>query len=408
MKEKPQYNVLENLLYLGRICAKVCKGLLVCLLVQGLCQLAVSLVQLFLAPVVLQKVEVSAPLGEMLATTGLFTLALMLGSVACLWLEEVLPIYSGRLFNHFFVGSIVKSVTTSYSNTLDTHFLQMNEKAFSDLAGNSDQTPPVALIRESGRILTAALGFGLYLVMLTGLQPMLVLITVLTSVASFVISYRVGRWDHAHRDQLQKLSNEAMYPVNIVRNNSMPKDIRIFHMQSWLLEVHDKAQRLMMGLYEKREAHQMLANTADVLLTLARNAVSYGYLLHLVLREGLPASQFLLYFSAITGWITTILESVLQICRQSHALCHVRRQLEWPEPFRFEGGEAIPKPMDNRYELRLENISLRYAGSDRDIFHDLNLTIRPGEKLAIVGLNGAGKTTLVKLLCGLLDHLHFA
>ena len=33
----------------------------------------------------------------------------------------------------------------------------------------------------------------------------------------------------------------------------------------------------------------------------------------------------------------------------------------------------------------------------------MNLTVRPGEKLAIVGLNGAGKTTLVKLLCGLLD-----
>ena len=41
--------------------------------------------------------------------------------------------------------------------------------------------------------------------------------------------------------------------------------------------------------------------------------------------------------------------------------------------------------------------------AEKDTIHNLNLTVRPGEKLAIVGLNGAGKTTLVKLLCGLLD-----
>ena len=48
-------------------------------------------------------------------------------------------------------------------------------------------------------------------------------------------------------------------------------------------------------------------------------------------------------------------------------------------------------------------MSYRYPEAEADTIHDLSLTIRPGEKLAIVGLNGAGKTTLVKLLCGLLD-----
>ena len=51
----------------------------------------------------------------------------------------------------------------------------------------------------------------------------------------------------------------------------------------------------------------------------------------------------------------------------------------------------------------MENVSYRYPGADRDTISHMNLTIHPGEKLAIVGLNGAGKTTLVKLLCGFLD-----
>lgn len=40
---------------------------------------------------------------------------------------------------------------------------------------------------------------------------------------------------------------------------------------------------------------------------------------------------------------------------------------------------------------------------DKDTLSHINLTVHPGEKLAIVGLNGAGKTTLVKLVCGFLD-----
>ena len=87
--------------------------------------------------------------------------------------------------------------------------------------------------------------------------------------------------------------------------------------------------------------------------------------------------------------------------KESLDLSRVREFLDYPEPFRFESGEDIPNAAG--YELKLENVSFRYPGADTETIHNLSLTIRPGERLAIVGLNGAGKTTLVKLLCGLLD-----
>ncbi len=51
--------------------------------------------------------------------------------------------------------------------------------------------------------------------------------------------------------------------------------------------------------------------------------------------------------------------------------------------------------------IRLENVSFIYPGGDRPALTNLDLTIRPGERVALVGENGAGKTTLIKLLLGL-------
>ena len=87
--------------------------------------------------------------------------------------------------------------------------------------------------------------------------------------------------------------------------------------------------------------------------------------------------------------------------KESLDISRLREFLDYPEPFKFENGEDITAA--ESYELKLENVSFRYPGAETDTIRGMNLTVRPGEKLAIVGLNGAGKTTVVKLLCGLLD-----
>ncbi|HWI61803.1 MAG TPA: ABC transporter ATP-binding protein [Symbiobacteriaceae bacterium] len=51
--------------------------------------------------------------------------------------------------------------------------------------------------------------------------------------------------------------------------------------------------------------------------------------------------------------------------------------------------------------IRFEHVSYTYPGSTKPVLHDLSLTIKPGESVALVGVNGAGKSTLVKLMLGL-------
>lgn len=54
-------------------------------------------------------------------------------------------------------------------------------------------------------------------------------------------------------------------------------------------------------------------------------------------------------------------------------------------------------------EIVFENVSFAYPNTDRIVLRNFSFTIKPGEKIALVGLNGAGKTTFVKLLCRFYD-----
>lgn len=52
-------------------------------------------------------------------------------------------------------------------------------------------------------------------------------------------------------------------------------------------------------------------------------------------------------------------------------------------------------------EIRFKDVSFSYPGSNVNVLKNISVTIRPGEKVAIVGENGSGKSTFVNLLCGM-------
>jgi len=68
-----------------------------------------------------------------------------------------------------------------------------------------------------------------------------------------------------------------------------------------------------------------------------------------------------------------------------------------------DGGRGVDAAGRPRSEIRFENVSFAYPGSDVPVLRGLDLRIAAGKSLAVVGLNGAGKTTLVKLLARLYE-----
>ncbi|MBV9605954.1 MAG: ABC transporter ATP-binding protein [Solirubrobacterales bacterium] len=89
------------------------------------------------------------------------------------------------------------------------------------------------------------------------------------------------------------------------------------------------------------------------------------------------------------GWITNLAQ---------RALASAGRSFAW-----LEGIEALPEPARprrlpaGRLDVRFERVSFAYGG-EADVLHDLDLTIEPGEIVAVCGPTGAGKTSLLNLL----------
>lgn len=74
-------------------------------------------------------------------------------------------------------------------------------------------------------------------------------------------------------------------------------------------------------------------------------------------------------------------------------------------PFHLPVTRPAPAASEAAEAVKFENIQLRYRsvkGEARTIFDGLNLTVRQGERMALIGSNGAGKSTLMKLMVGLL------
>ena len=69
----------------------------------------------------------------------------------------------------------------------------------------------------------------------------------------------------------------------------------------------------------------------------------------------------------------------------------------------YQGDLAVEKRSDKQFEIMFRNVSFAYAGTDTCALKEINLEIKVGERLAVVGENGSGKTTFIKLLCRLYD-----
>lgn len=401
---RPRYNMWQNTGYMLALSWKIQKQIPCFCLLLAAAHTAGSAAQLLAVPMILSQVETAASLTSLLKTILGFTAVLILTAAAQSYINFN-AMYKKIPVRIYLADQIhYKFCTTSYPNTEDAAALHRLEQA--QRATKSNDASTEAVWDTLTDLLKNLAGFLLYLLVLASLPPILLLIAVSTSLVGYLANKRILEWEYRHREEKTPCEMKLHYLNNLSLERHLAKDIRIFHMRPWLDDLTAGALRLYRSFFARRERVFLWTDILDMAMTFLRNGVSYAFLIGLALAGGITASQFLLYFTAVggfTGWVGGILDGLATLHRQSLDISTLREFLELPEPFAFKEGLPLTAPADGRLELCLEHVGFRYPEAEKDTLHDVNLTIRPGEKLAVVGLNGAGKTTLIKLLCGFYD-----
>ena len=402
--KRKTYNIFQNCAFMIFRAWRDCKGVLWIALGIILCGVAANLLELFVVPAILEAVERDVSPGALAGMILWFTVGMALVRALRDYLD------TNAMFDRIQVRSTLcldlhmTFCRTSFPHIEDPDYLKRTEEAEKCVTDNNGGGEYIWTTLTE--LLTNVICFIVYLLLLAQVGPWVTALCIALSAAGYFAGEHIRAWRYRHREEEAALMHKADYVVYRSRDMKLAKDIRIFGIGPWLTELYEKYSRLMQDFYVKAYRQDMWADLLDVVLALLRNGAAYGLLIAMALEGKLTAAAFVLYFTAVSGftqWVTGIFSGLGELHQQSLDLSAMREFLEEPELFRFEDGKPLPVKEERLYTLELRDVSFRYPGADHDTLSHVNLTIHPGEKLALVGKNGAGKTTLIKLLCGLYD-----
>ena len=281
---------------------------------------------------------------------------------------------------------------------------------------------PHSVVRDGSMIwqqsLTAAGGLLLYGLILLRQSPLVPLLVLVPALLVFLLKRKAMRRDHELRPAADEAARKMRYVEERGWDLQAGKDIRMYDLGGWLLGILKRERKTGETNVRLWENGYFAANLCDAFLCFVRDAGAYLYFILQIVQGSLPVSDFVWYISVVASCqqaCSAFLENVELLGRLSFDYSRLRLFLESGEGDIFQGTGAGAERSGKKVGtdsasfsrgkeavgIELEHVSFTYPGSRVPTLKDLNLTIRPGEKIALVGLNGAGKSTLVKLLCGL-------
>lgn len=297
-----------------------------------------------------------------------------------------------------------KCMTMEYKYTEDPEIVNSVERMCT-IANGTDRGilgMTEKVIQLASNIITLCI-FTVILIKLNVLIPIIIF---LCSGIVFIFQNKAKMYEYNNLNKKNKLFRKVSYFYNTMFNIEYGKDIRNFNLQKLLGNKFTSASVKFIRCFINIRKKFIHLAVVDFLCMLLREIVIYAYLIYAVLKNQITIGNFYLYLMLINTsavLIKTVFENIAWIISENLVISEYRQFLALDDDIMNTSmNEGVANEMKH-IEIEFRNVSFKYPRTNLYILKDINLRIRDGEKIAIVGNNGAGKTTFVKLLCKMFE-----
>ncbi|GIE99647.1 ABC transporter ATP-binding protein [Paractinoplanes rishiriensis] len=199
-------------------------------------------------------------------------------------------------------------------------------------------------------------------------------------------------------DEFVPVQRQTRYWTQLITGPDAAKEIRLFGLGSWVAE-RRRSSYLSWGLPLRKRSWSVLrrqwpgiglaAGSAAVALAVPGLAATQGLITAQDVATCLVAA-WSIFAVGVVGQEAFDIEFGISAIRATDRLTH-----------RFQAQARAGAVSAGPGHIRFERVTFAYPGRPEPVLDGLDLDIRSGEVLAVVGVNGAGKTTFTKLLAGL-------
>lgn len=214
--------------------------------------------------------------------------------------------------------------------------------------------------------------------------------------------YELNQWQ-SYEGQMQR------YLALILIKRKYIKEMRFYQLYDYMQKKYDESVDVMTKQQMKLVNTYFFAGLGTSIFTYGAIAISLAMISADIFAGTAQIGAFVLVYNSVRN----MQNSLMNVFNGLDDVGNEGRYLEDYETvmnFEEEDVSDIPSEEDaaakarrdaQNVEITFDHVSFAYPGMDNEVIKDLSLTIKPGEKIAIVGENGSGKSTFVSLLTGL-------